>query len=479
MADYQFNTNLGPAAQPTTSLSDMVNLARGVQAYQQQGQLNPLQLQKAQMDIEQAEKLNPLAVRKATEEVSQAEIGTKEKQLGFTDKQQQMIFDELGTLQADPRWLNAAKDKRGAVEALMEREDRLKAKGIDPVLLRSSAAPMYQTIEQKPELVSQVVKNIIQRGGNEKQFSQLNAPARFVNTGQMAIPIYESPYQGGGAGKTPAVPMQITPAEQESLVQDPYSKNMLVVTKDANGNVISSRPAPGGSVAGGGGGGGGGGFQTLPSGETAATADAAKAIQLQANKAATTVQTSQYNNNKIVELADKALVGANAETLAKLGGGYAIAPWTSNATQNRQILGHQLALETATLASSANLGTDAARGLAEKMSGTTEWTPEAIKSTARMNRALTTSTDMFNRGVNSAVEKANNSPFAARDFQNKWSTQEQLLPTLQFVDAMRNAKADPEGAREMIKSVGGYGSEGYKDMLKRAGKLNDLITKGQ
>jgi hypothetical protein len=86
---------------------------------------------------------------------------------------------------------------------------------------------------------------------------------------------------------------------------------------------------------------------------------------------------------------------------------------------------------------------------------------------------------MFNRGVNSAVEKSGNSPFAARDFQNKWGTQEQLLPTLQFVDAMRNAKSDPAGAQEMIKSVGGYGSEGYKDMLKRAGKLNDLITKGQ
>jgi hypothetical protein len=459
MADYQFNTNLGPAAQPTTSLGDLINTARGAQAFQQ------------------AEQINPLALQKAKEELSQAQIGTKEKQLGFTDKQHQMIFDELGSLQTDPRWLNAAKDKRGAIEALMEREDRLRTKGIDPVLLRSSAAPMYQTIEQKPELVSQVVKNIIQRGGNEKQFGQLNAPAQFVNTGQMSVPIYQSPYQGGGAGQTPAIPMQITPAEQESLVQDPYSKNMLVVKKDVNGNVISSRPAPGGSV--GGGGGGGGGFQTLPQGETAATADAAKAIQLQANKAATTVQTSQFNNNKIVELADKALVGANAETLAKLGGGYAIAPWTSNATQNRQILGHQLALETATLASGAGLGTDAARGLAEKMSGTTDWTPEAIKSTARMNRALTTGTDMFNRGVNSAVEKAGNSPFAARDFQNKWGTQEQLLPTLQFVDAMRNAKSDPAGAQEMIKSVGGYGSEGYKDMLKRAGKLNDLITKGQ
>jgi hypothetical protein len=471
MADYQFNTNLGPAVQQGTSLADLINTARGVQAYQQAQQINPLELQTKQIAIEQAQKMNPLAVRKAQEEVSQAEIGTKEKQLGFTDKQHQMIFDELGSLKTDPRWLNAAKDKKAAIEALMEREDRLKTKGIDPALLRSSAAPMYQLIEQKPELASQVVDNIIQRGGNEKQFGQLNAPAQFVNTGQMQVPIYQSPYQGGGAGRTPAIPMQISPGEQESLVKDPYSNNMIIVRKDVNGNIVSSRAAPGGSVP--------GGFQSLPPGETQTTAEAAKAIQLKANEAARNVQQSQFNNNQIVKLADTALVGANAETLSKLGGGFAAVPWSSNAIENRQKLGHQLALETANLASGAGLGTDAARGLAEKMSGTTEWTPEAIKATARMNRSLTTGTDMFNRGVNAAVQNAGNSPFAARDFQNKWSSQEQLVPTLQFVDAMRNAQSDPEGAEKVIKSLGGYGSDGYKEMLKRAGKLNDLITKGQ
>jgi hypothetical protein len=238
-----------------------------------------------------------------------------------------------------------------------------------------------------------------------------------------------------------------------------------------DGKIVSSRAAPAAPA--------GGGFNAIPAGETAETAAAAKAIQLQANKAATNVQQSQFNTNTIIGLADKALVGSNAETLAKLGGGFAAVPWSSDAIENRQKLGHQIALETANLAAGAGLNTDAARALGEKMSGTTEWTPEAIKSTARMNRALTTGTDMFNRGVNTAVEKAGNSPFAAREFQNKWSTQEQLVPTLQFVDALRNAKADPVGAQKAIQSVGGYGSDGYKDMLKRAGKLNELITKGQ
>jgi hypothetical protein len=61
MADYQFNTNLGPALQQGTNIADMVNLARGVQSYQQAQELNPLAVQKAKMEIEQAQKLNPLA----------------------------------------------------------------------------------------------------------------------------------------------------------------------------------------------------------------------------------------------------------------------------------------------------------------------------------------------------------------------------------------------------------------------------------
>jgi hypothetical protein len=223
-----------------------------------------------------------------------------------------------------------------------------------------------------------------------------------------------------------------------------------------------------------------GGFQSLPAYETPESVAAAKEQLLSIQKAASSVQTSQFNNNKIVELADKALVGAGAEALSKLGGGYAALPYTSDATQNRQILGHQLAIETANLSNSAGLsGTDAARGLAEKMAGTTDWTPDAIKSTARMNRALSTGTDMLNRGVTNAVQRAGNNPLAAREFQQKWTSQEQLVPTLQFIDTMRNANADPQGAKKMLESLGGYGSQGYKDILKRAGSLNELITKGQ
>jgi len=49
MPDYGFNTQLTPNI-PQTNISDMINLARGVQGYQQSQQMNPLELQAKQQD---------------------------------------------------------------------------------------------------------------------------------------------------------------------------------------------------------------------------------------------------------------------------------------------------------------------------------------------------------------------------------------------------------------------------------------------
>jgi hypothetical protein len=447
MADFT-PVALGVKPPQGMALGDMLNIANSAQQYQQ------------------AQQMNPLAVQKAQEEVKQAQIGTNKAQLENMLQHTNTAVQGIQTLLSD-KDLSADKIKNHVSELITN------AGGPENAVKQALfGLPEKGT---QAELRAYLAKKLATGMSTQAQLEKLYPSASMLNTGNQQVPV-----QMGNqmlTGITPGTPQglgiasAVSPAQQETLEKDPLTGNTVVVTKDPSGKIVSSRAAPAAPA--------GGGFNAIPAGETAETAAAAKAIQLQANKAATNVQQSQFNTNTIIGLADKALVGSNAETLAKLGGGFAAVPWSSDAIENRQKLGHQIALETANLAAGAGLNTDAARSLGEKMSGTTEWTPEAIKSTARMNRALTTGTDMFNRGVNAAVEKAGNSPFAAREFQNKWSTQEQLVPTLQFVDALRNAKADPVGAKKVIDSVGGYGSDGYKDMLKRAGKLNDLITKGQ
>jgi len=63
MADFSMNVNY--AKPQTTSLGDMVNMASGIQNFQQAQQMNPLALQRAQQEVEQARQMNPLALEKA------------------------------------------------------------------------------------------------------------------------------------------------------------------------------------------------------------------------------------------------------------------------------------------------------------------------------------------------------------------------------------------------------------------------------
>ena len=75
MADFSMNVNY--AKPQVTSLGDMLNMASGIQQYQQAQQMNPLALQKAMMEIEQAKQMNPLAVRKSAAETQVAEETVK------------------------------------------------------------------------------------------------------------------------------------------------------------------------------------------------------------------------------------------------------------------------------------------------------------------------------------------------------------------------------------------------------------------
>lgn len=73
MADFSFPTLPAVTPPPQTSLGDMLNIARGAQAYQQAQQVNPLELQAKQMAVQQAQQINPLALRQQTASTALAE----------------------------------------------------------------------------------------------------------------------------------------------------------------------------------------------------------------------------------------------------------------------------------------------------------------------------------------------------------------------------------------------------------------------
>lgn len=210
-------------------------------------------------------------------------------------------------------------------------------------------------------------------------------------------------------------------------------------------------------------------------GETPQTVEQANALRNNSANAAAQVPLQSFNNNQIIKLADDVILGRGANFIGALTGGYAALPFTSDNATNLNQLGHYMALQTASLAQSSGLGgTDAARGIAGEISGTTSWTAPAIKQTARVNRALSTATDLFNQGVQAEFNRTKD-PLSARDFQNKWS-QTVDINAVRLYDAMRNN--DKEAIREVVSAAGGPNSPGYKRLVDNIGAMQRLI-KGQ
>jgi len=210
----------------------------------------------------------------------------------------------------------------------------------------------------------------------------------------------------------------------------------------------------------------------LPAGETTETRQAADQIRLEASKAKRQVPMQTFNNTEIIRLADEVITGRGANFVGALSGGYAGLPFTSDNATNLNQLGHYMALQTASLAQSSGLGgTDAARGIAGEISGTTDWTAPAIKQTARVNRALATATELFSQGVEKAFDRTKN-PFSARDFQNKWSETVDIN-AIRLYDAMKNN--DNEAIREVVNKAGGKDSAGYKRLVDNIKQIKKLL----
>jgi len=219
----------------------------------------------------------------------------------------------------------------------------------------------------------------------------------------------------------------------------------------------------------------------LPAGETQETYTAAQNIRMTASELAKQVPIQQFNSNQIIKLADNVISGKGAQTFANLTGGYAgfnaLGIGGENAT-NLQNLGHYMSQQTVALSQGTGLGgTDAGRDIARDVAGKETWTPQAIKDTARVNRALSTGTELFNRGVQAAFNKTQ-SPFAARDFQNKWSSTlgNEGIDAIRLYDLTQNK--DGDGLKQFVDSLGGPKSPKYQAIKSKLGQMS-LLLKGQ
>lgn len=558
MADFSMNVNY--AKPQMTSLGDMVNMASGIQNFQQTQQMNPLALQRAQQEVEQARQLNPLALEKAQIEnqVLKQKNDERLKLQEFTNNP--VNWQTNGRIDMDK--INSAIPKiapltgadvisslsglhksqteaANAKQALTQTErtiigntdHSLGLMGVnDPKqiikvyegLIKNNPdnTSLERMINARIDLLKQaqagpaITKDLLAESASllsiPQQRAEFAPKVGLTNTGSQLKETITTPMSP--TGQAPNIqmtgrsePLTIAPGSQYVATgRVDQNNNPTALQYDQSGRLLGEVTIPAGVTPNMMQGGqqppqqgampqqGGGMPQpqvnapqapAMPSnapvrmrpGENADTLRDAQAIRTRSMAAAANVPNQQFNSNQIIKIADDVISGKGAGAIANLTGGYAALPFGGDNATNLQQLGHYMALQTAELSKSSGLsGTDAANQIAGQIAGTTDWTAPAIKQTARVNRALSTATSLFNQGVENEFNKTKD-PFAARDFQNKWS-QIADVNAIRLYDAMRNN--DKDGMKEVVNAVGGPDSTGYKNLLTKI-KFMSTLVKGQ
>ena len=543
MADFQMNVNY--AKPQVTSLGDMVNMASGMQNFQQAQQLNPLALEKAQIENQvlrqknderlklqeftsnpanwqtngriDMDKINAVIPKiapltgpdvisslsglhksqteaaKAKQDLTQTErtiIGNTDHSLGLmgVNDPQKVIQVYKGLIKNNPDNPSLERMINSRIELLSKAEA---GPAITKDLLAESAS-LLSIPQQRQEFAPKV--GLTNTGGQLQEtittpMSPTGQAPNIQMTGR-AQPLTMPP-------GTQFVPTNRTDQNNNptAIAYSPSGQLLGEVTIPAgvSPNMMQGAQQPGAMPPQGAMPQQGGGMPqqqvgapqapAMPSnapvrmrpGENADTLRDAQAIRTRAMASAADVPNQQFNSNQIIKIADDVISGKGAGAIANLTGGYAALPFGGDNATNLQQLGHYMALQTAELSKSSGLsGTDAANQIAGQIAGTTDWTAPAIKQTARVNRALSTATSLFNQGVENEFAKTKD-PFAARDFQNKWS-QLADVNAIRLYDAMKNN--DKDGMKEVVNAVGGPDSNGYKNLLNKI-KFMSTLVKGQ
>ena len=226
MADFSFSDVASKIEPPKgMTIGEMVNMARGVQAYQQAGQINPLALRQQQAETEYAEQVKPellkqqqIAAQKAQrtlepevgsieETFKQRKLETKSKELGFNTEQANAIANRLTAHINDPSVIAAEQNpdsiNKENLAKLVSKysKEQAKALGIDPDKAEQLAAPYITQALENPAGYRQFLKS--------KLMSTLDASSRVsamqpsgiaVNTGAGGATVQTGqfgPYQPG------------------------------------------------------------------------------------------------------------------------------------------------------------------------------------------------------------------------------------------------------------------------------------------
>lgn len=220
MATVPFNTDLTvkpmQVQSPMTGLSDMLNLARGIQGYQQAAEMNPLQVQQLKQQVEQAAATNPLELQRIRAEAERSRF-----QLDMD--QNAKLYQLFGAYANDPD-INSG-NRAKVSEKLLEIKNEAASLFADVPDAERKVNSVFDRLINKsvssPDSIPQAFKNAIQFGVGATGQQALQTPQLTTSGGQPALfrpgpgavePVKVAP-QGAPEMGASAAPQAVSPTQ--------------------------------------------------------------------------------------------------------------------------------------------------------------------------------------------------------------------------------------------------------------------------
>jgi len=270
MADFNFSDVASKIEPPKgMSLSEMVNMARNAQAYQQAGQINPLVLRQQLAETEYAEQNKPQLLRRSAAETKLAEDtlepkiarAKSESELASTQSQSakfklsgeklDKVMQIIGARATDPEVIklsniasnpqSKSEDKQAAKERLHElnavdMDNAIKA-GLTINEALQNFGHITSKIETKPNEIPGIFQNAVRMASGSQNQLGLQTPKTGVNAAGQTTAVNPVTGQYGVMGTPETNPM----SARSQTMTDPVSGDTMVFDLDAKGNPTNVR----------------------------------------------------------------------------------------------------------------------------------------------------------------------------------------------------------------------------------------------
>jgi len=437
----------------TMSLPEMLNMARGAQAYQRESEVFPELVEQSR-----------IATRTAKiGEVSAGENLSKTR----ADK----VFSVAGGFINDPRI--ASGDRNKTVEAMLEIQKKAIASGVPEAQVVAILSPITATAAHNPAALPQMLANVIQAQIGPSGQQALQTPQIVTSGGQQGIfrggPATVTPLPLPGAPVAPAAPAGVTSQDMTAPMQPrpaavPAAAAPTSMTQPDVGKLPLAYPVRQAGTP----------FASLPQEETDRTAGSQYRNGLVQRQSELT--TARRNLQEVVKTAQKLQEESKLPETGPVG---------AVKRKFADIIGDptykQLSKDLANVqisnikAVGGSLDTVGGQQLIRMASGDETFPPDVLLSIARRADADITNLDMMATGMQRHTQKFGDAN--AKRFQQMWSSNADSR-IFEIMNIARDVKDVKKREELTNKLLGGMDDNQRKDLFRQYNNLIKLTNTG-